>query len=58
MLLFQLEDRLVGMVRECASPDPNGTITVLDLKSGKKINFMTSDLYAVHVIVGSQRHRG
>jgi hypothetical protein len=45
-------------VRECAAPDPNGTITVLDLKSGKKINFMTNDLYAVHVIVGSQRHRG
>lgn len=58
VLLFQLEDRLVGMVRECASPDPNGTITVLDLKSNKKINFMTNDLYAVHVIVGSQRHRG
>lgn len=58
VLMFHLEDRLVGMVRECAAPDPNGTITVLDLKSNKKINFMTSDLYAVHVIVGSQRHRG
>jgi transcriptional regulator with XRE-family HTH domain len=58
VLMFHLEDRLVGMVRECAAPDPNGTITVLDLKSNKKINFMTTDLYAVHVIVGSQRHRG
>jgi len=58
VLLFQLENRLVGMVRECAAPELNGTIIVLDIRSKKQVHFVTNALYAVHVIVGSQRHRG
>jgi hypothetical protein len=57
ILLFQLEGRLVGIVREVVEMNEM-QISVKDVKSNKTVNFSLTELYEVHVIVGSQRRRG
>ena len=57
VLLFQLEGRLVGIIREVADFS-DVDYFVKDLKSGKSVHFKLTELYEVHVIVVSQRRRG
>lgn len=57
ILLFQLEGRFVGIIREIVEVGEM-QISVKDLKSNKTVNFSLIELYEVHVIVGSQRRRG
>lgn len=56
-VLFNVEDRLVGLIRECVEVSES-TIRVLDLQTNKTIAFKRNELYGVHVIVGSQKYRG
>lgn len=57
VLMFQLPDRIVGIIRELDSFDDEA-ITARDLASSKAHKINRADLYAVHVVVGSQRKRG
>ena len=57
ILLFQLDGRFVGIVREVVEVGEM-QISVKDVKSNKTVNFSLTELYEVHVIVGSQRRRG
>tara|TARA_R110002050_G_scaffold156501_1_gene284348 strand:+ start:576 stop:1229 length:654 start_codon:yes stop_codon:yes gene_type:complete len=57
ILLFQLDGRFVGIVREVVEMNEM-QISVKDVKSNKTVNFSLTELYEVHVIVGSQRRRG
>ena len=60
VLTFQVGDKLIGMIRECVEVNES-SIKVKDLKvnSGKPtVSFHKSDLYGVHVIVGTQKYRG
>ena len=57
ILLFQLQDRLAGIIREVSNIN-NDQIMVKDLQSNKDINFSLTEVYEMHVVVGSQRRRG
>ena len=55
-VMIQLEGQLVAVFRECVKLNET-SITVLELKSGKEATFQLSDIYGVHVVVGSARGR-
>jgi len=55
-VMIQLEGQLVAVFRECVKLT-EASITVLELKSGKEATFQRSDIYGVHVVVGSARGR-
>lgn len=53
---FKVDGAFVGVVREVLSINEN-TVSFKDLKSGESKTFKLTDLYAVHVVVGSQNYR-
>lgn len=53
---FKVDGAFVGVVREVLSINEN-TVSFKDLKSGQSKTFKLTDLYAVHVVVGSQNYR-
>jgi hypothetical protein len=55
-VMIQLEGQLIAVFRECVKLNET-SITVLELKSGKEATFQLSDIYGVHVVVGSARGR-
>lgn len=55
-VMIQLEGKLIGIFRECVKLT-EASITVVELNSGKQSTFQRSDLFGVHVVVGSARGR-
>ena len=55
-VMIQLEGQLIAVFRECVKLT-EASITVLELSSGKEATFQSSDIYGVHVVVGSARGR-
>ena len=56
VLMFQQQDKIVGIFRELVKLTEDKVIAQ-DVRSGKPVHFNKADLYAVHVVVGSQRSR-
>lgn len=56
VLMFQQQDKIVGIFRELVELTEDKVIAQ-DVRSGKPVHFNKADLYAVHVVVGSQRSR-
>tara|TARA_R100001440_G_scaffold19788_1_gene33355 strand:- start:1799 stop:2461 length:663 start_codon:yes stop_codon:yes gene_type:complete len=56
VISFKVDGSFVGVVRELVNMNANN-ITFKDLKTGETKAFSLTDLYAVHVVVGSQKFR-
>ena len=53
---FKVDGSFVGVVRELLDMD-SSNVTFKDLQSGESRTFSLTDLYGVHVVVGSQKFR-
>ena len=53
---FKVDGSFVGVVRELLDMD-SSNVTFKDLQSGESRTFSLTDLYGVHVVVGSQKYR-
>lgn len=53
---FKVDGSFVGVVRELLDMD-SSNVTFKDLQSGESKTFSLTDLYGVHVVVGSQKYR-
>ena len=56
VISFKVDGSFVGVVRELVNMNANN-ITFKDLQTGETKMFSLNDLYAVHVVVGSQKYR-
>jgi len=56
VVMFQLQDRMAGIFREFVSQTEE-QIVVKDVASSKPVTLNKADIYALHVVVGSQRNR-
>ena len=56
VLSFKFDSSFVGVVRELVNINATN-ITFKDLETGETKMFSLNDLYAVHVVVGSQKYR-
>jgi len=56
VISFKVDSAFVGVVRELVSMNTSN-ITFKDLETGQIKEFALNDLYAVHVVVGSQKYR-
>lgn len=56
VVMFQLPDRMAGIFREFVS-ETDEQIVIKDVASNKPVTLNKADIYALHVVVGSQRNR-
>ena len=56
VVMFRLPDRMAGIFREFVS-QTDDQIVVKDVASNKPVTLNRADIYALHVVVGSQRNR-
>ena len=56
VVMFQLPDRMAGIFREFVS-ETDDQIVVKAVASNKPVTLNKADIYALHVVVGSQRNR-
>ena len=56
VISFKVDGAFVGVVRELVNMNTSN-ITFKDLETGQIKEFHLNDLYAVHVVVGSQKYR-
>ena len=56
VISFKVDGAFVGVVRELVNMNASN-ITFKDLETGQTKEFSVNDLYAVHVVVGSQKYR-
>tara|TARA_R100001510_G_scaffold45981_1_gene42799 strand:- start:311 stop:961 length:651 start_codon:yes stop_codon:yes gene_type:complete len=56
VISFKVDGSFVGVVRELVNMNANN-IMFKDLQTGETKMFSLNDLYAVHVVVGSQKYR-
>ena len=56
VVMFQLPDRMAGIFREFVS-ETEEQIVIKDVASNKPVTVNKADIYALHVVVGSQRNR-
>ena len=57
VVMFRLPDRMAGIFREFVS-QTDDQIVVKSVASNKPVTLNKADIYALHVVVGSQRNRG
>jgi phage repressor protein C with HTH and peptisase S24 domain len=57
VVMFRLPDRMAGIFRELVS-QTDDQIVIKDVASNKPVTLNKADIYALHVVVGSQRNRG
>ena len=56
VVMFRLPDRMAGIFREFVS-QTDDQIVIKDVASNKPVTLNRADIYALHVVVGSQRNR-
>jgi len=56
VVMFRLPDRMAGIFREFVS-QTDDKIVIKDVASNKPVTLNKADIYALHVVVGSQRNR-
>ena len=56
VVMFRLPDRMAGIFREFVS-QTDDQIVVKAVSSNKPVTLNKADIYALHVVVGSQRNR-
>tara|TARA_R100000808_G_scaffold16987_1_gene37875 strand:- start:16 stop:681 length:666 start_codon:yes stop_codon:yes gene_type:complete len=56
VVMFRLPDRMAGIFREFVS-QTDDQIVIKDVASNKPVTLNKADIYALHVVVGSQRNR-
>ena len=56
VVMFRLPDRMAGIFREFVS-ETDDQIVIKDVASNKPVTLNKADIYALHVVVGSQRNR-
>ena len=56
VVMFRLTDRMAGIFREFVS-QTDDQIVIKDVASNKPVTLNRADIYALHVVVGSQRNR-
>lgn len=56
VISFKVDGAFVGVVRELVNMNTSN-VTFKDLETGQTKEFSINDLYAVHVVVGSQKYR-